>query len=379
MHILLIGERYSENLGDAVICETVKNIIQSSFKDAEIDMFDISGRINYNEYYSGKNINSIYARIYWKICGKILKYKNPPFYKLYLSDIQRYRRTIGLFKAEFRKKKYDLAIFAGGALFMDYFSGLIFYLVKKLSKQKCQIVFHACGMGVLSSESIGLLKDTFSNHLVKVISLRDSFPRFKSLFDVNCRIIETYDTALACSKYYNRSNKIIAEFGIGLINLKEYYEEQKELIYKFYCSNYSWKIFTNGGPWDYKFASSILKDIGIKDSEFSRYLINRPLNAQELVYDVTSFNQIVSYRMHSQIVAFSFLIPCYGFEWDNKVKCLFEKMNFERFCFKPNEVNDCLANIEEKKNIFVDLKEKVRSASVHSEQTLINEILFAFK
>lgn len=379
MHILLIGERYSENLGDAVICETVKNIIQSWFKDAEIDMFDISGRINYNEYYSGKNINSIYARIYWKIYGKILEYKNPPFYKLYLSDIQRYRRTIGLFKAEFRKKKYDLAIFAGGALFMDYFSGLIFYLVKKLSKQKCQIVFHACGMGGLSSESIGLLKDTFSNHLVKVISLRDSFPRFKSLFDVNCRIIETYDTALACSKYYNRSNKIIAEFGIGLINLKEYYEEQKELIYRFYCSDYSWKIFTNGGPWDYKFASSILKDIGIKDSEFSRYLINRPLNAQELVYDVTSFNQIVSYRMHSQIVAFSFFIPCYGFEWDNKVKCLFEKMNFERFCFKPNEVNECLASIEEKKNIFVDLKEKVRSASAHSEQTLINEILFAFK
>lgn len=379
MHILLIGERYSENLGDAVICETVKNIIQSSFKDAEIDMFDISGRINYNEYYSGKNINSIYARIYWKIYGKILKYKNPPFYKLYLTDIQRYRRTIGLFKAEFRKKKYDLAIFAGGALFMDYFSGLIFYLVKKLSKQKCPIVFHACGMGALSSESIGLLKDTFSNHLVKAISLRDSFPRFKSLFDVNCRIIETYDTALACSKYYNRSNKIIAEFGIGLINIKEYYEEQKELIHRFYCSDYSWKIFTNGGPWDYKYTCSILRDIGIKDSEFSQYLVNRPLNAQELVYDVTSFNQIVSYRMHSQIVAFSFLIPCYGFEWDNKVKCLFEKMNFERFCFKPNEVNKCLASIEEKKNIFVDLKKKVGSASAHSEQTLINEILFAFK
>ena len=73
MSVIIIGERYSENLGDAVICETVKNIIQSSFKDAEIDMFDISGRINYNEYYSGKNINSIYARIYWKIYGKILK------------------------------------------------------------------------------------------------------------------------------------------------------------------------------------------------------------------------------------------------------------------------------------------------------------------
>ena len=248
MYILLIGERYSENLGDAVICETVKNIIHSSFDGVEIDVFDISGRINYNEYYSEKNIISIYTRIYWKIYGKILKYKNPSFYKLYLSDVQRYRRTIGLFKTEFRKKKYDLAIFAGGALFMDYFSGLIFYLVKMLSKQKCPIIFHACGMGELSSESIILLKNTFSNHFVKAISLRDSLSRFKRLFDVNCRLVETFDTALACSKYYNRSNRIIADIGIGLINIKKYYKEQKELIYRYYCSDYSWKIFTNGSP-----------------------------------------------------------------------------------------------------------------------------------
>lgn len=379
MQILLIGERFSENLGDAVICETVKNIIQSSINDAEIDMFDISGRINYNKYYSEGNINSIYTRFFWKIYGEVLKYKNPPFYNLYLSDIQRYRRTIALFEAEYKKKKYDLAIFAGGALFMDYFSGLIFYLVKTLCKQKCPIVFHACGMGTLSRESIILLKNTFSNHLVKAISLRDSFSRFKSLFDVNGRIMETYDTALACSKYYNRSNRKIAEFGIGLINIKEFYEDQKELIYRFYRSNYSWKIFTNGGPWDYNFACSILRDVGIDDSEFSKYLVDRPLNAQELIYDITSFKQIVSYRMHSQIVALSFLMPCYGFEWDHKVKSLFKKMNLDIFCFRPNEVKQCLKSIENNKSTLDNLKEKVEMASSHSAQMLIDEIFFALK
>ena len=379
MHILLIGERYSENLGDAVICETVKNIIQSSFKDAEIDMFDISGRINYNEYYSGNNINSICTRIYWKIYGKVLKYRNPLFYKLYLSDIQRHRRTIDLFKKKFRRKKYDLAIFAGGALFMDYFSGLIFYLVKWLSEQNCAIVFHACGMVELSSESVFLLRHTFSNHLVKAISLRDSFSRFRSLFNTNCHLVDTFDTALACSKYYNKSDIINADIGIGLINIKKYYEEQKELVYRFYCSDYSWKIFTNGGPWDYNFSCSILRDIGIDDSEFSKYLVDRPLNAQELVYDITSFKQIVSYRMHSQIVALSFMIPSCGFEWDNKIRCLFEKMNIDRFCFKPNEVNECFKSIEDQNNILVNLKEKVEIASAHSEKTLIDEILFALR
>ena len=40
MKILLVGEIYSENLGDAVICETVKRLIQQKV-EAEIVDFDL--------------------------------------------------------------------------------------------------------------------------------------------------------------------------------------------------------------------------------------------------------------------------------------------------------------------------------------------------
>ena len=44
MRILVIGERYSANLGDPIICETVKYQILENFPDAEIVFADISGR-----------------------------------------------------------------------------------------------------------------------------------------------------------------------------------------------------------------------------------------------------------------------------------------------------------------------------------------------
>lgn len=375
MQILLIGERYSENLGDAVICETVKNIIQSVYDNVEIDMLDISGRTNYNEYYqiSQTRIDTLY----WKIYGRITRYIDPLFYKLYISDVQRYRRTIRLFKTKY-KKKYDLAIFAGGELFMDYFSGSIFYLARELSKRQCPIIFHACGMGELSNDSIELFQNTFNNPAVKAISLRDSFEKFKSLFATkNCLVTNTFDTALACSKYYSKSNQIVADFGVGVIGEGKYYEEQKKLISAFYTSDYSWKIFTNGAPWDVATARSILKELGVKETEISNYLVDRPLTAQELIYSITSFKRVISYRMHSQIVALTYLIPCYSFAWDSKVHTLFNKMKLEKYCFNPDEVCACLDVIKNDSFNIADLKEQVKKAADNSAKTLLKEILFA--
>ena len=371
MRILLIGERYSENLGDPVICETVGNIIGECIKDVEVEMFDISGRTNYNEYYKNQNL---FEGLFWGRYESHLKNDEPLLYKEYINNLERYKRTIGLFKNKCRKRKYDFAIFAGGALFMDYFSGLIYFLVKELHRKKCPIIFHACGMGELSDRSITLLQQTFSNSLVKAISLRDSFFRFTTLFKVDCLLQETYDTALACSRYYDKSKKKIAEIGIGIINVNEYYEEQKKLISGFLNSDYSWKIFTNGAPWDYNMACSILKDLGVNDSDISEYLVDRPLTPQRLVKDITSFNQIVSYRMHSQIIAFSFLMPCYSFVWDNKVKTLFYKMNKGQYCFYPYQIEECFEALKRSKIEYYNLEKDLSYASEHSVQILNDEI-----
>ena len=59
MRVLLIGECYSDNLGDSVICETVAKILADSFDINTIDFLDLSGRIFYNTFYN--NIKEKYT------------------------------------------------------------------------------------------------------------------------------------------------------------------------------------------------------------------------------------------------------------------------------------------------------------------------------
>lgn len=371
--ILILGERYSENLGDPIICETVYSIVKNRYKHAEIDYFDISGRINYGKYYQitenkmSKLLNSKQADI-------LLKLINPEFYELYNSDRIRYKRTIELYKEYYQDRRYDIAIFAGGALFMNYFSGIIYYLVKRLNANKTKIIFNACGMGNLTNSAIKLLKITFNRPMVKYISLRDSYLRFTQLFNAKCAVEETYDIALNCNGLYIKADKLQAEFGIGVITSPCYYDNQKELVNKFYNGSFSWKLFTNGGPWDQKVAYSILKDIGIEENEFDKYVVKRPLNSQELVSTITSFKTIISYRMHSQIVSASFCIPCYGFIWDDKVSEFFNKIDCSEYCFYPYEVNKCFNKLMSKKINLEILEKSVKKASDFSKNNLIKAI-----
>ena len=52
--ILLIGELYSDNLGDGIICNTVKNIL----KNNDIQMIDLSGKKDYCK----KNQNFVFSK-----------------------------------------------------------------------------------------------------------------------------------------------------------------------------------------------------------------------------------------------------------------------------------------------------------------------------
>ena len=48
IRILLIGELYSSNLGDGILCECAQSLIKQKIKDVEIDVIDLSLRENYS-------------------------------------------------------------------------------------------------------------------------------------------------------------------------------------------------------------------------------------------------------------------------------------------------------------------------------------------
>ena len=54
--ILVVGEYYSENLGDGIICENVKYLLENSFPEADIKISDIMGRLRFEEESSEQSL-----------------------------------------------------------------------------------------------------------------------------------------------------------------------------------------------------------------------------------------------------------------------------------------------------------------------------------
>lgn len=370
MKLLLIGERYSENLGDAVICETVRKLIQSKFNDIEITDFDISGRSGYNKYYSIRELRRNKCPGYKKIFLTVLLRK---FFCGASVNLRRYLRVLLNLNENLFYNKFDIVLFAGGALFQDYFADLIYCIVKKCSI-KCSVInFHACGIGNLSNHSIEVLRKTFRLDCVKDISVRDSYYRFVNVFGSENKVTSTYDTALCCNEFYDGSKKKIAEYGIGCIDCKDTFYIQKDIIRVMINSGVSWKIFTNGAPYDEEIVDRLLKELDIVDRK-NEFVVSRAMDAKSLVTNITSFKKIISFRLHSHIIAASYGIPSYGFAWDLKVEEFFMKIGIPKLC-KGLSQEISYGNIfEEMMSYPLNMQEKIMKQANLSKEDLYRQI-----
>lgn len=374
MNILLIGECYSSNLGDPLICENVKNIILNKYPSASISYLDLSGRVDWSEQYDIQPSNySVSEKFFFKITDKFSNLlKHSKLFKKYKASELRYLQTVFMLKDILKKENFGLAVFAGGSLFMDYFIPLIYIIVNILSLKHINIIFHACGTSKMDSHDRVLLKKFLNNKHVKSISMRDSFDSVQDLVKNKSKIIETYDTALNTPNLYDMSSSKIATYGIGVYgDNDEFYDYQINLIKKFMDSEYDWRIFTNGSVADYNAAKRILFDLGIDQNDVYKYLLERPENPAELVRDITSFERIISFRMHSLIIAASFGIPIIGIKWDKKIEEFLNKINQNHACYSKDQV----FNFDE--NIFLlqsEIKKETQKQAIISQKHLIDAI-----
>ncbi|MDY4721987.1 MAG: polysaccharide pyruvyl transferase family protein [Clostridium paraputrificum] len=339
MKIAIIGEQYSANLGDGVICETVKGIVNENF-DCETIGIDISGASKFQEEY---------------VQGNIIRNKKIKKNKLYLI-LRNFYRKIKKLKSELERvirvkislqKSLDsdvkLIIFAGGQLFMDYFVFPIYITVRYAKKNNIPIIFNSCGIGENNSLiKRYILKKALNYSNIKVISVRDNLEKFIQLYgNNNCNIVQTLDPAIHVKKYYNIDPSIKRDvIGVGVITPSTFakkglsYSEEQYIklnsdIIKFLNGNeYKWKIFTNGNEEDYEFLLLLAEKFNIKE-----HIVDRPKEPRELVDLLNSFSMIISFRLHSHIIANSIGIPSVGFVWDKKVREYSEIINNEKNFF----------------------------------------------
>ncbi len=332
MKILLVGEYFSTNLGDPLLCRVVENVIKSEYPHAEIIPMDISGKCDYDSLYTPHRYSALqrmYFRLSYRLPGICARF---PLFRIYATDVGRHMRVISMLDELLSIHKFDLAVFAGGAMFMDYFAGVIYQTVFALSKKNIPVIFHACGMGNLTPDAHKILRRAIHFPNVKWISLRDSYALFMEQFSPRCPVRETYDTALLCSLYFPQTKKIEFDYGIGLMAIDEYKVFQKELINWVNRSGKTWCVFTNGTNTDYLFAQDILSELNISHD----YLVYRPKSPQELMQIISCCKQIFSFRMHSQIIASSLGIPSFGFTWDSKIVQFHNKLGFPDNCCTPS-------------------------------------------
>lgn len=352
MKILLVGENITGNLGDQVICSLLKQKMETDLNIENIPLFSITRK------------RTFFDKVLWKILGD-----RKVFWKY---DSKVYQKLLEPYK------EYNVFVFCGGQLFMDYFQQHIKYIVDFCDLNGISCVFNSVGIGKMTTEQKKLYEDILSKNCVKFISLRDNW----GFFSFNKNIIHTYDTVLLLNNNYNALKKGIA-LGVMYPNtilknnpdfdIKRYREKILDIMQIMKKENIECTLFTSGDSADNKFLIDLKNSSDfLEDND-----IFMPDTAEDLLKFLSNKKKVVSFRMHSLIFSIDSGAECYGVVWDNKVEFLFNALgmsnniislkkfleldNFE-FLTKNNEIPNDLKKVREHiEEVYRKMLEKVKN------------------
>lgn len=372
-NILLIGEWKSPNLGDSVLCNCCYKYIEKELPEHNLIKFDLSFGINpsHSQYWLYDKLGRLLSILYR------LSRKSLSNLTLSLSNL----RSKIFLKSSFKQLPHiDYIIFCGGQIFLDYFTYCISEIVLYAESKKIPIIWNACGGSELSSLSTKILNRCINSPMTKLISVRDNISDFKR---INPKAKLVPDTAVLVSETYSYSNRQKNLIGLGVMSynlikerLKESVSENDVLVFwsnliaKIEKAGLEWQFFTNGDPGDYNTALQFLQQLGYKN--INSHICDKPSSDCELVNLVSKFDAIVSFRLHSHIIAYSLGIPSYGLAWDPKVIDFFALSNRQKYCSSLGELNP------DKAFDFISCKEKSISQSLLIEtakQHMYNDII----
>lgn len=321
--ILLVGALYSGNLGDDVIFEVVNDACAATTKMDPIK-FSISGRQQKQANKANKANRSSLKKLLKALIA------NTAIYKKYVEK----KRCVQLKEALNRIELSTVSkiVFDGGQLFFDVFVPLINIIVSEAEKNNITVLFNACGIGPLSEKNKKLLKHILSKECVALITLRERVELFYHCIGNlgNKTVFQVMDPALECSNIYPASEKKNV-IGIGLINPVILKKHGATLDYDSYLKviqyiieacdlrGINYEFFCNGDLSDFEFIKKVCHQIGVRSS----CIADRPLTVEQLIKTISGYEKIISFRLHSHIIAASYGIPSFGLLWDSKVEEFF--------------------------------------------------------
>lgn len=326
-HYIFFGETNSPNLGDSVIATVAKVSLGRIMSSDNIEIHDVSYLLRSNDSF---------LKVIRKVC-RVIQIESHSIEYLYYA--------IRLYWLIPRK---SVVCFIGGALFQDFFIEQLLLVLKISYRKKCKFSTISLGIGPLSSRNVSLLRERINCIPEVDISLRDGLFFFQDQIDK--RIYWSPDIAILSKYVYGEKTKNNNIIGVGCINIdyynknypdkplskQFYYREMLSLITKLQDEGFVVELFCNGDILDYYSAFDIYTLSKGKCS-----LRPRPVSDNELIDTISNYSCIISARLHSLIISYSYNIPFIGLAWDKKVIAFAESLSLGDFVY-PLSMISCI-------------------------------------
>lgn len=390
-NLIICSARYSDNLGDGVIADCAEYLVRRVRNDLNVMHFDLAGRTDWSppKLGEGEQIKAPFLKnIFYKIPAQLQPLATAVAWRLFMR-----KKLKSAWRAMDAKPGSSL-IFAGGQLWNDV--ALNFPLKIEFVHQQL-----AASGGAFAVGPVGVSKNWSSsaNRILSRVTKaarsvwvrdRQSAETLNKYTGVNVQV--TFDSAICASDCYglnarSRLPGLGAVVGVGVASPAELATQAEnpdefgkqsalrfwvDLLANLKKSGLSPVIFTNGAQEDEAFAA----ELHALAPDVPR--ANTPRKPIDLVNLINSFDSLVSYRLHANIIAYSCGVPSVGLVWDSKVRNFAGAVGREAYCLTPPfGVNEVMEKLLAAMSAGIDFeqRQKNKSACEESFVKIVNSVI----
>lgn len=351
----LVGLYSIKNMGDPLICETTRHILDE--KNNDLDVVEVDAVPRKRGSYKGLD------SIKYTVSVFLIRYIYPKLFKVFKTTSFRYHAE--RFAWRLRLSSYyerilsdlDAVIFTGGGFLKFKNQGLNYYvehIVEICERKKISVMF--CGVGIegfdLKDTRCLKLKKSLASHCIKSVTTRDFIEILRNdyLKGISVHSAQVGDPAFWIPECYGIQKSINEEPIIGInvirgniyrdygndLSFDELKDIYKNLILALDKKGAKWVLFSNGMKADQVFGRQILSELGMS---VKGNLLPVPKSPRALVEMVSNFDIIFGARMHACISAYAIDIPVVGLIWNEKTTRLTELTKQRDMYFEEGEID----------------------------------------
>ena len=348
--ISLLGDYQSNNLGDPLLFDCTKYLLESvGLEDIVVEYYDFFARSERKRFIrANEDLGKIHSvdnngKVY-KIARKIIVSIGGEAAPSILLQTYKFQRR----KAEI--ERYYMENLAGSDLIVIIGAGTIKYhartdfspyydlVVKYAQRKSIPVIVSSAGVEskfIQKDIRCKRFKHALSNPTIRMITTRDDIDELKKYVNNRfCEITKVADFGIYANEVYGIEKTDSKCVGIGIIASSRFSQFKKGITRKDYFDtiisltelldkeNLEWRFFTNGDIEDTMDAHEICKLLG----KTPETVLAVPTTPFELVKTISGFMGIITSRLHSCIVAYSLNIPFVAISWNNKLEYFAENI-----------------------------------------------------